>query len=222
LCGAHWFYSWGSTPPENLPDGIEFVPMIWGGNAVESLAKTGADLRQQGYKELLGFNEPDHDDQSNLTVEHALELWPKLMDLGMRLGSPGCAQPDREWMKAFMQGAAERHLRVDFVTVHSYGGLNVDALMNRLEAVHQLFQRPLWITELGVGDWQAKTRSENRYQPEQIVTFLEKLLPRLERSEIVERYAWFPARPDSRALGPGALFNEDGSLTPVGEAYRSL
>ncbi len=220
LCGAHWFYSWGSTPPERLPAGIEFVPMVWRGNPGDSFAKLGKQLRRAGCQQLLGFNEPDQKDQSNMTVEAALALWPKLMDTGLRLGSPGCVHPDREWMKAFMQGVKDRQLRVDFVTVHSYGGLNVDALMKQLAAVHQQFQRPLWITEFAVGDWQAKTRAENRYQPEQIVKFVEQVLPRLDQCGFVERYAWFPARPDNHALGPCALFNEDGSLTPVGHAYR--
>lgn len=120
-----------------------------------------------------------------------------------------------------MKGVLERHLRVDFVAVHSYGGLNVDALMNQLEAVHQLFGRPIWMTEFAVGDWEARTRAENRYQPEQIAKFVEQLLPRLDRCDFVERYAWFPANPDNHALGPSALFNDDGSLTPVGRAYRS-
>ena len=222
LCGADWFYSWGSQRPDPIPDGVKFVPMIFGKSAADSLAKTGEEIRVQGGKDLLGFNEPDQEHQSNMTVEEALALWPKLMDTGLRLGSPACVHPDREWMKAFMQGVAERQLRVDFVTVHSYGGLSVDGLMKQLAAVHELFGRPLWITEFAVGDWKAKTRAENRYQPEQIVKFMEQLLPRLDRCEFVERYAWFPAQPDNRALGPCALFNQDGSLTPVGQAYRSV
>jgi hypothetical protein len=36
----------------------------------------------------------------------------------------------------------------------------------------------------------------------------------------VERYAWFPAKPDSRALGTSALFDADGKLTRLGECYR--
>lgn len=221
-CGANWFYSWGSTPPDNIPAGVEFVPMVWSAKPGDSFTELGEQLRKAGYQELLGLNEPDQIKQSNVTVEDALALWPKLMATGLRLGSPGCVHPDREWMKAFMKGVDEQHLRVDFVTVHSYGGLNADALMERLESVHNMFKRPLWITEFAVGDWQAKTRAENRYHPEQIVTFMEQLLPKLDASPIVERYAWFPAGPDNRALGPCALFNEDGSLTSVGQAYRSI
>jgi len=221
-CGARWFYSWGPIAPKSLPNEVKFAPMIYGRTGVELQTKIGEILKQQGSQELLGFNEPDSKEQSDLKVEQALELWPELMKLGLRMGSPGCVHPDKEWMRAFMKGVAEKNLRVDFVSVHDYGGLNVDGLMNRLEAVHEEYQRPLWITELGVGDWEAKTRAENRYQPDEIVKFLEQLLPRLDQCEFIERYAWFPAKPDNAALGPCALFNEDGSLTPVGQAYRSV
>ncbi len=221
-CDASWFYSWGSTAPENIPGRVQFVPMVWGGKPGISFTTLGEQLQKSGCQQLLGFNEPDQKDQSNITVEDALALWPNLMETELRLGSPACAHPDREWMKAFMKGVDEKKLRVDFITVHSYGGLNAEALMNRLAAVHQMFKRPLWITEFAVGDWQAKTRAENRYRPEQIVKFLEELLPRLDKCDFVERYAWFPAGPDSPPLGPCALFNPDNSLTPVGEAYRSL
>ncbi|MEI6077989.1 MAG: glycosyl hydrolase [Verrucomicrobiota bacterium] len=220
LCGAQWFYSWNSAPPENIPARVEFVPMVWGKGG--DYVKLGKQLRKAGYKQLLGLNEPDQHDQSNVTVEEALALWPKLMETGLRLGSPGCVHPDRDWMKAFMKGVAEKNLRVDFVTVHSYGGLNADALMNRLAAVHQMFNRPLWITEFAVGDWKAKTRAENQYRPEQIVEFVGKILPRLDACDFVERYAWFPANPSSAPLGPCALFNADGTLTSVGEAYRAV
>ena len=172
-------------------------------------------------KTLLGFNEPDQKKQGNMTVEEALEQWPKLMELGVRLGSPAGVHPDSDWMKAFMKGVEERQLRVDFVTVHSYGGPNADALMKRLAAVHELFGRPLWITEFAVGDWSAKSRAENKYRPEQVVEFVGKVLPQLDACEFVERYAWFSAKPDSAALGPSALFNHDGTLTPVGEVYRA-
>ncbi len=220
-CGACWFYNWTTTPPENIPLGVEFFPMVWKKVRQESFPQIQANLRENKLKTLLGYNEPDQKKQGNLTVEEALEQWPKLMELGVRLGSPAGVHPDGEWMKGFMKGVAERRLRVDFVTVHSYGGPNADALMKHLATVHELFGLPLWITEFGVGDWKAKTREENIYRPAQIVDFLHKLLPQLDASKFIERYAWFSAKPESAALGPCALFDADGTLTPVGEAYRT-
>jgi hypothetical protein len=221
LCGARWFYSWNRLPPENIPRGVEFIPMVWNGKPGDSYTELGKQLRKAGYKELLGFNEPDQKKQGDMTVEEALNLWPKLMETGLRLISPSCVHPDRDWMKAFMKGVEERQLRVDAVGVHSYGGPNADALMKRLATVHEMFGRPLWITEFAVGDWNAKSRAENKFRPEQVVEFVGKVLPQLDACEFVERYAWFPAKPDSAPLGPSALLNDDGTLTSVGEAYRA-
>src|SRR5690242_19596184 len=82
--GARWFYSWGPTAPASIPDGIKFVPMIYGRTGVELQTKISETLKQQGASELLGFNEPDSKAQSDLKVEQALELWPELMKLGLR------------------------------------------------------------------------------------------------------------------------------------------
>ncbi len=219
--GARWFYTWNKLPPENIPSSVEFIPMIWNAKVGDSCVDFGTKLRADGYRELLGFNEPDQRKQADMTVAEALDLWPRLMETGLRLGSPSCVHPDKDWMKQFMQGVEVRNLRVYFVCVHAYGGPNPEALMNRLRAVHEMFARPLWITEFGVGDWQAKKRSDNKYKPEQVADFIKGIIPMLEACHFVERYAWFSSKPDNAALGPCALFNDDASLTPVGKAYRS-
>ena len=220
-CGARWFYNWNRVPPENIPAGIEFMPMVWRDNPGASYVELGKQLRKAGYQQLLGFNEPDQKKQGNMTVEEALNLWPKLMETGLRLVSPSCVHPDKDWMKAFMKGVEERKLRVDAVGFHSYGGPSADSLMKRLATVHEMFGRPIWITEFAVGDWNAKTRAENKYRPEQVEAFVRQVVPQLDACDFVERYAWFSTKPDSAPLGPSALFNDDGTLTPVGEAYRT-
>lgn len=218
-----WFYSWGAAVPDGIPAGTSFAPMIWGywGNK-ESIAKDGASIKAAGIKELLGFNEPDQIKQANLSVEKVLDLWPLLMETGLRLGSPGCVHPDREWMKSFMEGAKKRHLRVDFVCVHSYGGPSADALVKRLTEIHKLYGKPIWITEFAVGDWEAKSPAQNRHSPATVLKFMEAVLPRLEKLDFVERYAWFPAGQEDAALCTSALFDKAGKITRLGECYRDL
>jgi Glycosyl hydrolase catalytic core len=222
--GARWLYNWNIHPPETLPPDVQYIPMIfsgrWGVEKAMSQVKSAATLH--GYTELLGFNEPDHENQGNTKVEKALEEWPKLEANGIRLGSPACVHPDNEWMTAFMKGVDERGLRVDFVCVHHYGGPGVDSFVKKLERVHQLYKRPIWITEFGVGDWEAKSPEENRHKPERIAEFVTELLPRLEAMDFVERYAWFHCGITSNALCTSALFNPDGSLTVVGQAYSAV
>jgi hypothetical protein len=216
-----WFYSWNSTIPEGIPKGVEFIPMIYRHRGDEqAIRDAGRAARKAGIKELLGFNEPDAPKQGNMSVAAALDAWPLLMETGLRLGSPGCVHPDKQWMLDFMAGVEERKLRVDYICVHSYGGPNAESLVARLERVHKMFKRPLWITEFGVGDWQAKSVEQNRHKPETVLRFMEKVLPMLDKLDYVERYAWFPARTTSIPLATSALHDAEGKLTRLGECYR--
>jgi hypothetical protein len=106
--------------------------------------------------------------------------------------------------------------------MHSYGGPGVDSFLKKIHKVHEMFKRPIWITEFAVADWEAKSPGENRHQPEKIADFVAKLLPQLEAMDIVERYAWFHGGVSGNALATSKLFNPDGSLTTVGKAYRSV
>lgn len=218
-----WMYSWGLKRPAELANDIDFVPMLWGDygdkHRAKALAEVAARFRAGEVQHLMGFNEPDQAKQSNLSVERVLELWPELMAAGAPLVSPGCVHPDKEWMRAFMEGVENRNLRVDAVAVHSYGGPNVEALVKRLTRVHTEFGRPLWITEFAVGDWEAKLPTENRHSPARIASFMKELLPALEELDFVHRYAWFSASPSSAPLGVSALFTDSNELTPLGELY---
>jgi hypothetical protein len=217
---AKWFYTWGAQLPEENPPFVEFVPMKWGkwGCSAEKMAA----LKQAGHKTLLGFNEPDRESQANMSVEKAIELWPRLMDTGLRLGSPAGVHPDTEWMQSFMSEVDRRGYRVDFVTVHSYGGPSASHFMKEMERYQKLYKRPLWVTEFAVGDWQANAEKKNKHSPDNVMKFMEELFPAMEKCEYIERYAWFSASPKGHALGTSALFNEDGSLTPLGQFYASV
>ena len=222
---AHWFYSWGGDAPENIPKGVEFVPMDWGyyGNKDNTLVQWLAKVKTQpGVHTLLGFNEPDGKDQANLTVDKALEGWPYLMKTGLRLGSPAAVHADGDWMRSWMKQAEAKKYRVDFITIHWYGGNDPKGFLGYLKKVHDLYHRPLWITEFAVADWNTGPNHPNQYTPQDEASFMRQVLPALDRLPYVERYSWFSASSDDEALGPGALFNKDGSLTELGRLYASL
>lgn len=218
---AKWSYSWIPRKPETFPRGVEFTPMVWSYKGKDAFAQDIANAKRAGSRNLLGFNEPDQAKQGNLTVEAVLAAWPALQETGLRLGSPGCVHPDKQWMIDFMTRADALKYRVDFVCVHSYGGPNVAALVKRLTDVYERFGRPLWITEFGVGDWKAKTVQENQHSAATVQAFMKECLPALEELKFLERYAWFPAATTSAPLGTSALFNPDDSLTALGELYAA-
>jgi hypothetical protein len=51
---------------------------------------------------------------------------------------------------------------------------------------------------------------------------MKQVMPKLERLDCVERYAWFHAPPDHPLLGSSALFDKQGELTEWGEFYASF
>jgi len=216
-----WCYTWMGPVPSDLPEGVDFIPMIRSRNAnTEQIGEVAQQAKAHGITELLALNEPDAEKQDGMTVEDALAAWPLLMETGMRIGSPACVHPDNDWMMEFMAGVEERKLRVDFICVHSYGNPNPQAYLTRLGKINKLYDRPLWITEFGVGDWQAKSVEDNKHSAEDVLRYMEKVLPMLDNLDCLERYAWFPARPDSIPLATSALFDAEGALTPLGECYR--
>jgi hypothetical protein len=140
------------------------------------------------------------------------------MKVNVPLGSPACAHPTGHWMQAFMKKADSLGYRVDFVTVHSYGGINVGNFINKLKQIHELYGRPVWITEFAVADWEAKN-GINKYSSGQVLTFMKEVLPVLDTLSFIKRYAWFSANATNIHTGSSALFAPDGTITPLGEYY---
>ncbi len=225
---TRWFYSWGAEPHsgfESLPAGLDFVPMAWGRGGLTGSPPTKVDTWIAGqqadlYDALLGFNEPDFASQANMSVTEALDLWPLLESTGLRLGSPATAHTNGAWMTQFMQGVEDRELRVDFVAVHRYGGSSPQSFLDYLEDVHNQYNRPIWITELGVADWGATSIEDNHFTDQEVYDFMSAILPALESLDYVERYAWFPAPRSRVPLTHSALFEDDGQLTRLGQLYK--
>ncbi|MFJ6726230.1 sigma-70 family RNA polymerase sigma factor [Streptomyces sp. NPDC091281] len=220
--GAGWYYTWSTDHPQVAGGSAEFVPMIWGADNVtpQALARAKA-----AGPYLLGFNEPDFASQANMSVEQALDLWPRLESTGSKLGSPAVAfGGDRSgsWLDRFMTGAEQRGLRVDFITLHWYGGdfrteAAVSQLRGYLDAVHQRYHKPIWLTEFALIDFSQGTRYPTDGEQAAFLTSATKMLAGLP---YLQRYAWFGLGTDEQ--GPGTtLFRGDGALTPQGRAFRS-
>lgn len=100
-----WWYNWGPNADSvamhrSAELGIEFVPMQWGKWGIETLSK---DIQPEA-KHLLGFNEPGHQEQSDLQPEEAAALWPSMQavahDMGLKLGTPSPAPCGAQCVRA--------------------------------------------------------------------------------------------------------------------------
>lgn len=224
---SSWHYSWNYEMQAQEPDSVDFVPMIWGAWADTSKVQEKLDyiinLKNEGKVEfMLGFNEPDKTDQANMSLETALAYWPKLESVGLPLGSPACANPTGDWMQSFMEEIQNRNLRVDFVCVHWYGGISVSGFLSRLEEIHELYNKPIWITEFAPADWDANSPETSNHTKIEILNFMKEALPALDNLDYVHRYAWFSADETNGPLGNAALFNSASQLTTLGKFYAAF
>jgi hypothetical protein len=212
-----WYYNWGksrTTDPNNNDTCLnqEFVPEKWGAggswNGFFTITNT---------PHLLGYNEPDHTEQSNVSVETAIKEWPNMMKTGLRLGSP--ATTDFTWLYSFMSEARKRNYRVDYVAIHAYwGGLSGNEWYARLKEIYEKTGRPLWITEWNNGANWTKEGWPNSTTDQQLkqLSDLKNILTVMDTAHFVERYSIYNWVEDKRAM-----ILKTGLLTPAGEYYTA-
>jgi hypothetical protein len=207
-----WYYNWGLDPGKCVAPG--FVPMISGKNEKTAAAVTSAlkQVATAGYRTVLGFNEPNKADQSNLTVAQAIALWPQLSaNPDVLVGSPATSADGQAWLKDFLSQADAANLRVDFLALHWYGwsagscdakALTLEYYINWAEKLPG--NRPIWITELGCMNQSNPDRTT-------VEAFYAGALAMFARHPRVVRYAWYPWLTNNELVSNNAL-------TPLGQA----
>lgn len=219
-----WYYTWAAEGIDGVQD-VEFVPMVWGGTNIQTQIDDVAALGPGRRPLVLGPNEPDGAKQSNMTVDQVLSWWPQIRDLAALTVAPAPVNPFNPWFTEFVQKAASLGLTYDYVAVHNYPGPDAAAFLATIDQVFETYGLPIWITEFAVADWTATLPGTNRYSPQQVLEFMMTVLPELEKRPHVARYAWFgagPAAATSVKLGPSALFDTSGAVTPLGEYYAGF
>jgi hypothetical protein len=222
----NWYYNWQSkplwTPDGGSATGDGFVPMIWGKGNV-----TGSDLNAaeaSSSKYVLGFNEPDNPDQSDMSVADALNLWPKLMATGKLLGSPAAMTSDTlgadSWLGRFMDGADAKGYDVDFVAVHYYSDdTSVGAFKDFLKEVHAEYDKPVWVTEWALVDWD----HPDRFSDQQMSDFVDAATHMMDDLRFVKRQSWFGMYSGGDGWNINSeLVDDNGHLTKIGQTFADL
>lgn len=217
-----WYYDWTPRPVAQAPT-AEFVPMIWGGS------KLSAQLEAlpSHVPVLLAINEPDEKKQAHMSVARVVRLWPALARRADRISSPAAEKAMGIWIDRFLHSAHRRRLKLSFMAVHLYGGADSRQFLARLDAIHERYRMPIWLTEFGVADWDTapwrRKSAVNRYSEGAVLQFMKEVLPELERRRYVIRYAWFGAGDGiGEELRTSRLFQADGSLTALGHFYANF
>lgn len=102
-----------------------------------------------------------------------------------------------------------------------YVGTDDNSFIQTLQNLYNKYHLPIWITEFATADWNATTPGANAYSPEQVLAFMQRLLPKLEQLEFVKRYSWFSGDPKSAQMWSSALIDVNGNLTELGKWYAN-
>jgi len=182
-----WYYNWGSDyhgqSCSDPPAPLGYIPMVWGywGSVPTDIPTT--------HPLILGFNEPDHENQANMSPERALEGWLLLQEAypDRQLVSPGTSlKPDGEmvWIDEFMDLCNAVNCRVDYIAVHRYGG-TAENIMVMIDDLYKRHGKKIWLTEFAMSG----TNNAGK-----VLEFMQDILPMLEAHEGVYKYSWFMNR----------------------------
>ena len=230
-----WYHTWKAEwdAGNYFLNKEEFVPLLWGKGQADFSTPNGKKAEeeikwmiQNGKIEyLMGFNEPNHENQADITPEQAIELWPNLMKFNIPLGSPAPAgivegSSGAIWLDKFLELAKERNYRVDFICLHLYLG-DAEKFKKIVTDAWEKYQLPIWITEFALSDSGASETKPNRFTEDDTIAFLSEVIPWLDSMPFVHRYAWFGSLTDKHiTLSSSQLFDQEtGALTKVGKFY---
>ncbi|VDI27440.1 Hypothetical predicted protein [Mytilus galloprovincialis] len=223
LTNVHWWYDWHMSPWEhhklNCSNTIKsgYVPMVWG---IRPHVDTPVYILDQAHY-VLGFNEPNFPQQSNISPQDAATHWKTIENKahGKVLVAPAvapcthCNMNPFEWLDQFFQHC--NGCKVDHISTHAYW-CHADQIMNYLKQLWDRYHKPIWLTEFAC-QYSTSTTTQ--------LHFMKEILPKLEAATYVFRYSWFNSRRTGNAHTTKAvslLHQHSPTLTTLGQYYNNF
>jgi hypothetical protein len=235
--GPDWAYNWGRSYSQPIPSDASYYPMQWGnfnwdiGSNLGPIRQEYSNWRRRSDGiHILGFNEPDRTDQSNMTLGSVISLWPRLLELDLPLVSPAPGTPS--WLAGFYTQAESLGYRVDYTAIHNYPGPNGGSSNNLIDTVLDAYNdwdRPVWLTEFSFVDW----GRDQSWSEEDNYNCLAEFLWRAESVPELRKYALFVFTEDANNPQPANTWQDftpaprsnsydiNGKLTAFGKLYTA-
>ena len=196
---------------------MDFVPMFWGESHIDDfLAAPEAwhhELDRASY--LLTFNEPEFAAQANISPRRAAQLWPTLVEIAqnysLELVAP-CVSSGvhgERWWAPWQSNCTALHgsCEFDYGCTHNYfqpapcrddvswwacvgnGDDGTEHLEQELQTWYEhTGGKPIWVTEFACNPWAERACNASSHR-----RLMDQVVPVLEASPRVFRYAWFAA-----------------------------
>jgi hypothetical protein len=235
---ASWYFNWRPWPDSSCAptDKAKFIPRISGSQDMQHLSIAVANAQASGW--LIGFNEPNLTNQSNISPAQGAILWKQIeeaaLPAGIKLvsptpnpGNPGSyGNPHgHQWLWVMVQeykarnGGRSPHF--DALSWNVYGNSGTELIdflkARRQEALQRGYNVPIWVLEYA-GNCLG---SVSNNQSVMLAT-----TPWLETTSWIGRYAWFANRltgsgPNQNGHQNCSLINPtSGNPTILGQIYR--
>ncbi|WRT63708.1 uncharacterized protein IL334_000631 [Kwoniella shivajii] len=235
-----WWFDWNKNWNQGVltSDGVqvegEFIPMIFGANYLNN-----SDTFQEGFTEVMGYNEPDHKSDTvsqYMEPSEAAEVWKtQIVQIhqqypNVKIHSPVMAS-NRQWLidwfdaicpdNSASDGWGDCEYKPDYVSAHMYN-TNVEYFKNTLTSFQKDFGLPLILSEFACHEF-----SDNPPQPStnQVSAFMQETMEWLDQQEWVVKYAWFGVARDLQWLfgvyETNRLMDTAGTLTSLGRQYMN-
>jgi hypothetical protein len=215
--GAFWAFNWTAVPP-TCPN-IENVPMIWGASEVNTTLGGNSEW-------VLGFNEPDSANQSNLTPAQAAILWRQIEQKypNRKLVSPAPSGANPEWLVSFRDAYIANYgtaPRLDGLAVHCYAWYASQCITHTQKFMTwaNAWNVPeIWITEFSFSPTAPSNPTRALDEGKTFITWLQS-------QPQVTRYAWFASTMQGNEWWTSPLFRtplvdwNTGTLTSFGNMY---
>lgn len=215
-------YNWGAAENGKLPTGAKYIPMCHRPNLYPSasdwFSKVEAAVKG-GSNAVMGFNEPDHAEQANLTPEQACTAWNTYLNPivekfpGVTIIGPsvtnGPAPMGLDWLSRFTKacpGAVWHAANIHFYDI--YDANTLSRFKTHIEkAASQCGGKKIWVTEFGLNPGSATAA--------QAAEFLKGAMEYLDGNDAVQGYSYF-------MVGVGEnMLNSAKGLSSVGSVYAS-
>ena len=209
-------YNWAQTESKDV--GAPFIPMMHkvSDSTAEAWLANVDKAVKAGSKAVMGFNEPDHAEQANLTPEAACTAWKEYMNpiasshpdvtiLGPSVTNGG-APMGLDWLSRFHEGCPDAIVHATNIHFYDiYEEATIDRFKAQVEKAATNYGKPVWITEFGLNPGSASE--------EQAASFLKEAMAYCDSSDKVQGYSWFMVGTGENQL------NTASGLSAIGQVY---
>ena len=219
------YYNWG-TGPSGSVSATHHQPMWWNNrqDRTQSVLLRRAEWAVADVpKYLLGFNEPNHSDQANMSVQTALNEWSRAEQVKLPLVGPQHDYAWASWYPSFFDQADAMGLRMDEGGGHIYptsSSVNYDSFSNGVsDGYNAQNGRVQWVTEWNWVNWGGAAT----WTADELYSVVAETLWRYENNGWVKRHEFFAFSRSWPNGAPGALEDDrsgqNDAILPLGRLY---